>query len=63
MNQELPDIQAGFPRGRKSEIKLQHSLDHRESKEIPEKTSTSASLTTLRTLTVSVQFSPVVNRV
>ena len=34
------------------EINCQHPLDHRKSKRIPEKTSTSASLTTLKPLTV-----------
>ena len=35
-----------------SEINCQHPLDHRKSKRIPEKMSTSASLTTLKPLTV-----------
>ena len=34
------------------EINCQHSLDYGESKTVPEKTSTSASLTTLKLLTV-----------
>ena len=38
MNQELPDIQAGFQRGiGKKKSNCQHLLDHRESKGIPEK--------------------------
>ena len=35
INQELPEVQAGFRIGRKPEIKLQHLLDHRKSKRIP----------------------------
>ena len=37
MNWELPDVQAGFWRGRGTSIKFQHLLDHGESKRIPEK--------------------------
>ena len=37
VNWELPDIQAGFRKGRGKEIKWQHPLDHRKSKGIPEK--------------------------
>ena len=37
VNWELPDIQAGFRKGRGTEIKWQHLLDHRKSKGIPEK--------------------------
>ena len=39
MNQELPDVQAGFRKGRGNYLRsnCQHSLDHRESKRIPEK--------------------------
>jgi len=36
MEQELPDIQVGFEEAEKQEIKLQPSLDHQESKGIPE---------------------------
>ena len=43
MNQELPDVQAGFRKGRGT--RDQHSLDHRERKRIPEKASTSALFT------------------
>jgi len=35
INQELPDVPAGFRIGRKPETKLQHLLDHRKSKRIP----------------------------
>ena len=38
MNQELPDVQAGFRKG-EGTIKCQHSMDHGESKGISEKTS------------------------
>ena len=37
VNQELPDVQAGFRKGRGTRSNCQHSLDHRESKGIPEK--------------------------
>ena len=38
MNEELPDVQAGFRKGRGTRDQIaQHSLDHRESKGIPEK--------------------------
>ena len=50
MNQELPDVQAGFRKGRGIISNCQHPLDHRKSKRIPKKTS--ASLTTLKPLTV-----------
>ena len=36
MERELPDIQAGFEEAQKQEIQLQPSLDHGESKGIPE---------------------------
>ena len=48
VNQELPDIQAGFRRGRGA----RDMLVQKESEGIPEKISTSASLTTLKPLTV-----------
>ena len=35
MNQELPDVQAGFRKGRG--LNCQHLMDHRKSKRIPEK--------------------------
>ena len=38
MKRELPDIQAGFRKGRRTrDLNGQHPLDHRESKEIPGK--------------------------
>ena len=37
VNQELPDVQAGFKKAEEPEIKLPHLLDHRKSKGIPEK--------------------------
>ena len=49
MNWELPNIQTGLSNQRSN---CQHSLDHRESKGIPEKTFPSASLTMLKTFTV-----------
>ena len=49
MNQELPDAQAGFKKGRGiRDQTAKHSVDHVESKRIPEKNITSASLTTLK---------------
>ena len=41
-----------FKKTKEPEIQLQHPLDHRKSKKIPEKTSTPASLTMLKLLTV-----------
>ena len=41
-----------FKKAEETEIKLQYPLDHRQSKKIPEKTSTLASLTMLKPLTV-----------
>ena len=35
MNQEFPDVQAGFRKGRGT--RDQHPLDHRKSKRVPEK--------------------------
>ena len=37
MNQELPDVQAGFRKGRGIISNCQHPLDHRKSKRIPKK--------------------------
>ena len=37
MNQELPEVQAGFRKGKGTRSNCQHLLDHRESKSIPEK--------------------------
>ena len=52
MNWEIPDVQAGLEKVEEPEIKLPTLLDHRETKRIPEKTSTSASLTMLKPLTM-----------
>jgi len=48
VNQEFPDVQAGFRKGRGT--RDQHSLDHRKKQESSRKTSTFASLTTLKPL-------------
>ena len=47
MNQELPDVQAGFRKGEEPEIILPTFVDHRKRKGKTRKTSTSALLTTL----------------
>ena len=52
MNRELPDVQAGFRKGRGTRDQIQHLLDHRKSKRVPEKTSISALLTMPKPLTV-----------
>ena len=53
MNQELPDVQAGFRKGgEKPEIKLPTSTRSSKKQENSRKTSTSALLTTLKPLTV-----------
>ena len=54
MNRELLDVQAGFRKGRNQRSNCQHSLDHRESKGISRKTSTSVSLTIRKPLSVSI---------
>ena len=53
MNGELPDVQAGFRKGRGTRYQIAniHWIIGKR-KRIPEKTSTSASLTTIRPLTV-----------
>ena len=53
MNHELPDVQAGFRKGRGT--RDQHPLDHRKSKRVPEKTSISALLTMPKPLTVWIK--------
>ena len=50
MNQELPDVQAGFRKGRGT--RDQHPLDHKKKKKSSRKTSTSVLLTTPKPLTV-----------
>ena len=53
MNQELPDVQAGFSKGRGSSDQIANICCIMEkAKEFQEKTSTSASLITLKPLTV-----------
>ena len=52
MNLELPDIQAGFRKGRGTEIKLPTSVGSSKKQESSRKTSTSALLTTSKPLTV-----------
>ena len=52
MNHELPDVQAGFRKGRGQRSNCQHPLDHGKSKRVPEKTSISAFLTIPKPLTV-----------
>ena len=52
VNHELPDIQAGFRKGRGTEIKLPTSVGSSKKQESSRKTSTSALLTTLKPLTV-----------
>ena len=52
MNQELPDIQAGFRKGRGTESKLPTLVGPWKKQENSRKTSTSASLTTLTPLTI-----------
>ena len=37
MNQEIPDIQAGFIKGIENRSNCQHLLDHQKSKRVPEK--------------------------
>ena len=37
VNQELPDVQAGFRKGRRIRDHCQHSFKHRESNRVPEK--------------------------
>ena len=48
VNRELPDVQAGFRKGREPEIKLPTSVGSLKKQERSRKTSTSASLTTLK---------------
>ena len=52
MNRELPDVQAGFRKAEEPEIKLPISTGSWKKQESSRKTSTSASLTTLKPLTV-----------
>ena len=52
MNHELPDVQAGFRKGRGTEIKLPTSAGSWKKQESSRKTSISALLTMLKPLTV-----------
>ena len=52
MNNELPDVQAGLEKAEEPEIKLPTSAGSSKKQESSTKTSTSASLTTLKPLTV-----------
>ena len=49
---ELPDVQPGFKKGRGTRVKFPTSVGSQEKQEKSRKTSTSASLTTLKPLTV-----------
>ena len=53
VNHELPNIQAGFRKGRgtRQRSNCQHSLDHRKSERVSRKTSTSSFLTMPKPLT------------
>ena len=52
VNRELPDVQAGFKKAEEPEIKLPTSLGSLKKQESSRKTSTSASLTTPKPLTL-----------
>ena len=52
MNHELPDVQAGFRKGKEPEIKLPTSAASRKKEESSRKTSISALLTMPKPLTV-----------
>ena len=52
MNQELPDVQAGFRNGRGTRDQIATSIGLQKKKEISRKTSTSALLTMPKPLTV-----------
>ena len=51
VDQQLPDVQAGFRRGRRTRD-CQHPLGHRKSNVIPKNIPTSVSLTMLKPLTM-----------
>ena len=52
-NRELPDVQAGFRKGRGTRDQIaQHVLDHQKSKRVKKKKSISALLTMPKPLTV-----------
>ena len=52
MNHELPDVQAGFRKGRGTRDQIADPLDHGKSNRVPENTSISALLTMPKPLTV-----------
>ena len=52
VNQELPDVQAGFRKGRGARDQIAPSTGAQKKQEDSRKTSTSASLTMLKPLTV-----------
>ena len=52
MNRELPNVQAGFRKGREKQIKLSTSVGSQNKQETSRKTSTSASLIMLKPLAV-----------
>ena len=52
MNRELPNVQAGFRKGREKQIKLSTSIGSRKKQKSSRKTSTSVLLTTPKPLTV-----------
>ena len=52
VNQEIPDVQAGFRKAEEPEIKLPTSVGLSKKQESVRKTSTSALLTTPKSLTV-----------
>ena len=54
VNHEIPDVQAGFTKGRGTEIELPTSIGSSKKQESSRKTSISASLTMPKTLTVWV---------
>ena len=54
MNQELPDVKAGFRKGRGTRDKLPTSVGSSKKQENSRKTSTSASLATLKSLTLGI---------
>ena len=54
MNQELPDVQAGFRKGRETRDQIANICWIIEKARDSRKTSTSASLTTLKPLTVRI---------
>ena len=52
MNRELPDVQAGFRKGRGTRDHIANMLDHQKKQQCSSKTSISALLTMPKPLTV-----------